>query len=115
MSPLAIVFEVAAERPGDGQHRKRRGQQQKAEGHVPEAQLLGIEPAAEQHRPDKAHQPLHGRQPQQDQHAIDQRVGRQRVGAAGYSGLSKVMDMGNDEGWMTVVNDERVQGFRVQL
>ena len=81
------MFQVAAERPGNRQHRKRRGQQQEAEGHVPQAQLLGVEPAAEQHRPDKSNQPLHDVHRQQDQHAIDQRVGLQRRRRGGVFGV----------------------------
>ena len=96
LAPLAIVFQVAAERAGNRQHRQRRGQHQETEGHVPQAQLFRVEPAAEQHRAEEPDQPLHHAQGQQDQHAVGQRVGAGRRRRHGTFGI--VEGEGHDEG-----------------
>ena len=71
---LAVVFQIPPKATRQGQHRQRRGQHQKAEGHVPLAQFLRRQPPAKKHRPAESHQPLNHRERQQDDHAVGQRV-----------------------------------------
>ena len=79
LPPLAIALEVAAERTGQAEHDQRRREQQEAVGHVPLAELVRREPAAEQHAAAKADAPLHDAHHQQHEHARGERIGREPV------------------------------------
>ncbi len=72
MTALAIMLQIPAERPGQPQRRQRRGKHQETECDIPLADLIFLQPAADQHLSAEADQPLHHGKHKQDYDALGQ-------------------------------------------
>ena len=78
------MLDIPPKRRVQAKNGHRAGQHQKTEGHLPLAEFLGREPAAEEDPASKSNHPLHELQHEQNEHAFGQRIsGRRAIGGNG--------------------------------